>query len=114
MAQDFSNLPPQPGSPPPAKGVRKVVMPNSKNVRTKVIMLEENPDIPPTGQFIGHNGNAYMLKPGIWTEVPLPLIEVLDQAVKMVPVVNPDSGQIIDWRNSLRYPYRVAPGQDAA
>ena len=28
--------------------------------------------------------------------------------------VNPDTGQIIDWRNSLRYPYRVAPGQEAA
>ena len=84
-----------------------------KNVATRVIMLEENSDIPPSGQYLGHNGNAYLLKPGVWTEVPLPLIEVLDNAIKQMPVVDPDTGRIVDWRPALRYPYRTAPGQGA-
>ena len=86
-------------------------MPGNKGAKTLRIMLEENADIPPTGQYIGHNGNGYMLKPGMWVEVPIPLLEILDRAVGSVPEVDPNTRQVIGWREKLRYPYRIAPGQ---
>lgn len=107
MAQDIpSNLP---NKPP----VRRVG-PNIK-AKTRRILLEENSDIPPTGLFLGYNGNHYMLRPGEWADVPIPLIEILDNAVTKAPVVNPQTKQIDGWRDKLRFPYRAAPGErDAA
>lgn len=93
------------------KAVPKVVMPGHMKMRTLRIMLEENEDIPPSGQFIGHNGNSYFLCPGAWVDVPLPLLEILDNAITSTPVVNPQTRQIIGHRPKLRYPYRIQPGQ---
>jgi hypothetical protein len=107
MSELESNLPPQPGTPP-AKSVRKITMPTNKNAETRRILLEENADIPPIGQFIGHNGHGYLLKPGIWVDVPLPIIEVLDHAVMEVPEIDPDTRRVVGWRQRLRYPYRVS------
>jgi len=94
-----------PGKPPAIK------MPGNLQAKTLRIMLEENADIPPSGQFIGHNGNSYMLKPGIFVDVPIPLLEILDHAVTSVPQLDPQTKQVIGWRQKLRYPYRIAPGQ---
>lgn len=105
---------PQAGDPPPAKSVKKITMPGNKGVKVLRILLEENQDIPPTGQFIGHNGNSYLLKPGVWVDVPMPIIEILNNAVAKVPERDPQTQQIIGWREKMRYPYRVAPGQMAA
>ena len=102
--------------PPPPKAGKtgaRVTMPGHKGVKTLKILLEDNPDIPPTGQFIGHNGVSYMLKPGVWVDVPLPIIEILNNAVQQVPDRDPATNQIIGWRDKLRYPYRVAPGSVA-
>lgn len=113
----LSNISVQQADAPPArsgKAVPKLNMPSNKGVKTLRILLEENADIPPSGQFIGHNGNSYLLKPGVWVDVPLPLIEVLNNAVAQVPERDPQTQQITGWREKLRYPYRVAPGQMAA
>lgn len=109
-----ANIPVQAAAPPPAQGVKKINMPGNKGVKTLRILLEENSDIPPSGQFIGHNGTSYLLRAGQWVDVPMPLIEVLNNAVSMVPDRDQYTQQIIGWREKLRYPYRVAPGQAAA
>jgi len=97
-----------------AKATPEIKMPGHKGMRTMKILLEENPDIPPTGQFIGHNGVSYLLKAGMWCDVPMPIIEILNHAVMQVPDRDPTTNQIIGWREKLRYPYRVAPGSMAA
>lgn len=107
----------QTASPPPPKSGKptpRIDMPGRKGIKTLKILLEENADIPPTGQFIGHNGTTYLLRPGIWVEVPLPIIEILDNAVQQVPQRDPVTNQITGWREKLRYPYRVAPGASRA
>lgn len=86
------------------KGVKPATVAKSDRVR---IQLEESDDIPPTGQFIGLNGIGYILRPGIPTDVPLGVKEILDNAVIDVPQVDPNTKQVIGVRPKMRYPYRV-------
>lgn len=74
---------------------------------TVTIVLEENENIPPTGQFISLNGRTWMLRPGEAVEVPTALVSVLENAVMDVPQIDPVSKQIIGYRKRLRFPYRV-------
>lgn len=71
------------------------------------IMLEDSTDIPPNGLFLSHNGNTFMLKSSMEVSVPMPLIEILNNAVTSVPVVDPNTQRIIGYRKRLRFPYRV-------
>jgi len=71
------------------------------------IFLEEDENIPPTGLYVGHNGMSYMLRPGMEMNVPLGVLEILDNAVVSVPVVNPVSRQTIGYRSKRRYSYRL-------
>lgn len=93
-----------------AKPIPKLVIPGMAGMPTMRILLEDSPDIPPSGQFIGHNGSSFLLKSGVWCDVPIPLLEVLNHAVQMQPILN-DAKQVVGWREKMRYPYRVAPGQ---
>lgn len=74
---------------------------------TTRIILEENDNIPPTGQFFGINGRSYILRAGIECEVPQGIIDVLNNAVHSTPIIDPDTRQVVGYRNSMRYPYRV-------
>jgi len=85
------------------KGVG-VIAQYSKRVE---IVLEDNDGIPPTGQFFGHNGNGFMLKPGVKAIVPLELIDILNNAIYDAPEVDPTTRQIIGYRPRLRFPYRI-------
>lgn len=70
------------------------------------ILLEENDNIPPTGQFFGVQGKGYVLRPGEEAEVPMSIVNILDNAVMSVPII--DAGQrVVGYRDRLRFPYRV-------
>jgi len=70
------------------------------------IQLEENENIPPTGQFFGAQGRGYILRPGEPADVPQSIINILDTSVESHPVKDA-SDVVIGYRDRLRYPYRV-------
>jgi len=76
------------------------------------IMLEENDNIPPTGQPFGLNGKTWVLKPGEEAEVPEAIVNILDDAVMSKPVKSQDGKGINGWRNQLRFPYRIIRSRD--
>lgn len=80
------------------------------------IILDDNDEIPPGGQFISVNGVAYMLLPGIEAFVPRAICDVLDHAIKSVPVQDAVSKRIVGWKNRKRFPYSIvsAPQKDRA
>jgi len=82
--------------------------PSHPGGRMVEITLEENENIPPTGQFFGINGRTYILKPGVPAKVPLEIIHVLNDATMSVPEVDPYTNQVMGYRNRLRFPYRVS------
>lgn len=69
------------------------------------IRLEDNPDIPPTGLFIGHNGRGYIIMPGVEVSVPSFLCDVLNDAVMAAAVTDSKTGKVIGYRNKMRYAY---------
>lgn len=77
------------------------------------IILEENDNIPPTGQFFGVQGKGYILRPGEVADVPMSIIGILNTAVQSVPIL--DQGQrVTGYRDKLRFPYRVMSDMRAA
>lgn len=85
--------------------VKKKVVAKATEKRVRII-LEENDEIPPTGQFIGHNGVGYILKPGKEVAVPAKLLSVLNDAIKSVPITD-GSNTVIGYKDKLRFPYRM-------
>jgi hypothetical protein len=76
--------------------------------KTWRIILEDNDDIPPTGQFFGINGKGFILKSGVEAEVPESIIGILNDAIQSAPVRDPDNNnKIIGYKDRLRFPYRV-------
>jgi len=71
------------------------------------IVLEENANIPKTGQFFGVNGASYILKPGHVALVPQGLVDVLENAIEHVPVIEEGSLRVVDMRKKYRYPFRI-------
>lgn len=75
---------------------------SDKRVR---IVLEDNAEIPPTGQFFSVNGRAYVLRPNEEAEVPVEMLSALNDAVMEVPIVQNE--QVVGYRKRMRFPYRV-------
>lgn len=48
-----------------------------------------------------------MLRPNEEADVPLGLIDILNNAIMSVPIKDPNTLQITGYRNRLRFPYRV-------
>ena len=94
-------------APEPAKSTKKKAVPEAIAKNTIRILLEESDDIPPSGLFLGHNGNTYMIRPGMEVDIPLFLKEVLDHAVITVPQIDPVTKGIVGWRSRQKYAYRV-------
>lgn len=104
---DDGAVPPLPTRSAASKGKKATLDPTTR-VR---IVLEDNDQIPPGGQFVSANGVAYLLQPGHEIDVPLSVVDVLDHAIVSVPIV--DTGNtVIGYRDRLRMPYRyVRPPQ---
>lgn len=88
-----------PAIDPAPVSVKKI----EKRVR---IVLEDNDKIPPTGQFFQLNGKAYILRAGEEAEVPIGIIEILDNAVESAPVRD-GAQRVVGFRNRHRFPYRL-------
>jgi len=78
------------------------------------IMLTDSDQIPPTGQFIGHNGDGFMLRPNVPAEVPVELLDILNIAVWDAPIVDQTTKQITGYTPRLRFPYQVVRKPQAA
>lgn len=76
------------------------------------IVLEENSNIPPTGQFLSVNGRTFMLRPGYAAQVPVAITNVLDDAVEAVPEIDETTKQVVGFRNKMRFPYRPAKAEE--
>jgi len=70
------------------------------------IKLANNGEIPPGGQFISVNGKGYRLKPGKEANVPVSVLEALDNAVVKRPVMG-DDGRVKAWEEGPRFPYQM-------
>lgn len=73
--------------------------------RVKII-LEENDNIPPTGLFVGVNGRSFLIRAGEEVEVPVEVVEVLNDAVEDVPRTD-GNNNVLDYRKKMRFPYRL-------
>jgi hypothetical protein len=82
------------------------------------IILEDSDQIPPTGQFFGHDGVGFILRAGEAANVPVELLDILNNAIYDAPIVDPLTKQIIGYRPRLRFAYRIVPApppkEDAA
>ena len=74
--------------------------------KTVRIILEENDNIPPTVQFFGLNGRGYILRAGVEVDVPLGIIDILDNAVETRPIIDPNSRRPVGYTDRRRYSYR--------
>ena len=81
--------------------------------RTVRIVLEETENMAPTGQTFSLNGKAYLIRPGEPVDIPLGILEVIDNAVMAVPIHDPQSLKVIGYRNRHRFPYRRVGNQAA-
>lgn len=99
--EDVLAAPPPKPRAAPAKGVK------AKAVEARIrIMLEDNDQIPPGGQFISADGRAFLIQAGYEVNVPYSVIDVLDHAIMSVPVKDRND-TVIGYRDRLRFPYRV-------
>lgn len=77
-----------------------------KDERRVRIILEDNDQIPPGGQFIGVDGTPYLMQANVEVEAPIGILDVLDNAIMSVPVLDGDMS-VVGYRDRLRFPYRV-------
>lgn len=71
------------------------------------VVFEETDEIPPTGQFISINGDAFVIVPGEEVTVPDFLLAHVDNCISGKPVVNPQTRKVVSYRNRSRFPYRI-------
>jgi hypothetical protein len=78
------------------------------------IILDENADIPPTGLFVGHNGEGFLIRPAEPVLVPNKVLRILDDAIMEFPVTD-GANKVIGYRPRRRYSYqRVAAPLETA
>ncbi len=93
--------------------VSNIDTPAVDSARRTRIILEDNEQIGPSGQYFGADGKGYMIRPGEEVEVPDSILDILDCAVMSVPITD-GSQSVIGYRDRLRFPYRVITARRAA
>jgi hypothetical protein len=109
LLDDPSDAPAAPASKPKAsKAAKPAAKPTAKPaVEERVrIMLEDNDQVPPGGQFVSVNGVGYLLQAGVELNVPRGVLDVLDHAVMSVPITD-EMKSVVAYKDRLRFPYRV-------
>ena len=69
------------------------------------IVLSENEFIPPTGLFVGDNGVPYLLRTGEEADVPVGVVEILSNAITLVPAIDPDTLAVVGYKPKKMYPF---------
>lgn len=72
------------------------------------IIVDEAPDMPPTGYPVGLNGVAYIIRPGEPVDVPLGVLEIIKNAVQSVPQIDGKTQRVVGYRDRPRIPWRYA------
>ncbi len=93
---------PKPSNP---KRSQKKAALDDEGERKFRIVLEENDQIPPTGQFLSVNGEAIVIKPGEEVTVKQKFLHVLENALASMPIVGDDQ-RVIGYRDRMRMPFR--------
>lgn len=104
---DAAEEAPKPKAAPKKRAAPKKKTSVAAKGNTKKIILESHDDIPPTGLYVGHNGRGYLIKVDVEVDVPLHILEILDNAKQAMPIIDPDTQQVVAWRERSRYNYRV-------
>lgn len=77
------------------------------DAKAVTVIFEESDDIPPTGQFIAINGEAFVIVPGEEVTVPDFLLETVNNSISGRPVLNPQTNKVVSYRSRSRFPYRI-------
>lgn len=72
-----------------------------------MLMIHEMENPPPGGVSVFINGYGYQIQPGQWVQVPIAVVEVLENAVETKSTVA--DGKIIGSRTVPRYSYSTKP-----
>ena len=106
-----SNIPPLPKKRSPRRPQQAAMVEKKEPIGVKRntirIILEDNENIPPTGQFFGFNGRGYIIRPGEEVDVPPGIVDILNNAETSVAIVDPRSGKVVGHRKRMRFPYRL-------
>lgn len=89
--------------PAPERKTRRAKSVGEEKIR---IVIEDNDQIPPGGQFVQVNGRSFLIQANYEVEVPREVCDVLDHAVMSVPITDA-MNTVIGYRDRLRFPYRV-------
>lgn len=99
-------------SPEPPKSGKKTKAKVEHEERVR-IMLEDNDQVPPGGQFLAVNGRSFLIQANREVNVPRCVCDVLDHAVMSVPIKD-EYDTVVGYRDRLRFPYRVITDQRRA
>lgn len=71
-----------------------------------LIVMEESAAVPPGGLFVCGNGVTWLAQPNVELKVPRIFLEILDNAIELVPVVDPLTGSPRRYNKRRKYPYQ--------
>jgi hypothetical protein len=109
------NIPPAKDEAMAEAALEKLVAVTPRAREYVKIILEDNEDIPPTGLFVGLNGEGFMIRPGYEVRVPIGVVEILQHAITHVATKDPQTNRYIGSRPRQRFPFRfVGPSNVAA
>lgn len=112
MAKDASDILGSNVRSIPSEEFQPRVEPPKKVEKTRRIILEESEHTLLGGQHFGLNGRTWKIRPGYEVDVPLGIIEILNNAVEERAVIDPLTGRIIGYRKRMRHPYRIVPTRE--